>query len=868
MKKNMQVLSGVAVAIVSTGVVTNVHAEELPQKTETPPVVEANTTKQAKVTEADVATAKIEQDTAKEAVTKQEEVVTQAQKDVDTAKETLNQAQIELVEATELVEQATPENISKAKETINQAEDNVTEASQNLEAKTQAEATAQEAVKAQEKVVSTAQADVSDKTKAVTEAQKDVDTAQAILDGTGQAEVIAKAEQAEKQLAESKQALATAQTELANARQADANRQKAITEAEQALNQANQTLTNFTKASDIATVKATETETALESAQTAFTKAENDKNSINTIKLSAKYVTALEILHNSEYTKEQDSQGNWVFHDVVSKEMKKEAFDNLYSLHTEVESMNKYKTNPNADTTEYDVNNLPDEVITEISLFATDLINQIRAHFGTAPVVVSPSSVHFADLVTDGYVADQHDTWNKSHDGKAVNEAAHHFGLAMSADLGVQTFVQYYENWASSHILGKRVTLERLKKSIYNSLVLFMSGVTAFDAEWEHAGSISGVRYYNKDNKVTYLGVDVTEIDSAAGVHFLTVDDTQLARATKDNFDTTEIANPYSSEKIEEAYRQAQAKLQEAQEWNDLAQQAKRQALKAKAEAQVKVTASQAVLTSAQKVAVLTPKAEATFLIAQEAVKQSEAKHKEAQANLANLQADVKVKQENLAKAKQTLAQKQAILDKSKEQLSNEQATLSRLQATQNKAKEDVVSAKEQLSTAQTILKTAQFKLMSLEEAPTLLAQAKARLLKASTELKAKEAVLAEALEKLSGLKQDEAKASEHYQAVLKAYQEVLEAERQVKLAKEYESILRKGGQPVPVVDETGRVTGYMAAIPRVQALVAKSTPKATPTKATKAGLPNTGEQSSVLLPMLGLVGLLGLSITRRKKQH
>ncbi|HEM5493820.1 TPA: peptidase, partial [Streptococcus suis] len=96
---------------------------------------------------------------------------------------------------------------SKAKASIKNAEATVTETSQNLEDKNQAEADSQQAVKDQKTVVSTAQVDVNEKTQAVTEAEKDVNTAQAILDGTGQAEVIAKAEQAEKQLTEAKQAL-------------------------------------------------------------------------------------------------------------------------------------------------------------------------------------------------------------------------------------------------------------------------------------------------------------------------------------------------------------------------------------------------------------------------------------------------------------------------------------------------------------------------------------------------------------------------------------------------------------------------------------------------------------------------------------
>ncbi|WP_449463415.1 SEC10/PgrA surface exclusion domain-containing protein [Streptococcus suis] len=845
MKKNMQVLSGVVAAVVSTGVVTNVHAEELPQKTETQPVVEAETAKQATVTEADVTTAKAEQDTAKEAVVKQEEVVTQAQKDVDTTKEKVQQAQTELVEATELVEQATPENISKAKDAVTQAEDNVTEASQNLEDKKQAEATAQQAVKDQEANVSTAQADVNEKTQAVTEAQKDVDTAQAILDGTGQAEVIAKAEQAEKQLAESKQALATAQTELANAKQADANRQKAITEAEQALNQANQMLETKTQVANQATAQADQTAKQLAKAQEAFQKAENAKNSINTITLTSEYISALR-----DYALNYTEKGE-------------EAEAILSGLSSSLRAANQYKSNPNDDPTEYDMNNLPLEVRQELSWFASDLINQIRQAFGAPRVLVTPSALAFTKAITDGYVADDwswEDVVNPDrlgHDARAVNAAAKQFGLRTSGAEEEERGEQYYENLYSEPVSALPISLNVAKEIIYYSIVEFMFN----DYEWMHAESIAGVG----DDEEIYFGVGLSARTNVVSAHFIGVAGSMIQDASK--FDTTELVNPSSTELILTEYDVAQADFERATKDNEAVQTAKTKALNEQTEAQRQATTAQITLIAAQAVPILTPQAQAKVTARQEAVKQAEAEQKEAQANLANLQADVKVKQANLAQAKQTLTQKQAILDKAKEQLSNEQATLSRLQATQNKAKEDVVSAKEQLATAQTVLKTAQFKLMSLEEAPTLLAQAKARLLKASTELKAKEAVLAEALEKLSGLKQDEAKASEHYQAVLKTYQEVLEAERQVKLAKEYESILRKGGQPVPVVDETGRVTGYMAAIPRVQAPVAKSTPKATPTKATKAGLPSTGEQSSVLLPMLGLVGLFGLATTRRKKQ-
>ncbi|HEM3716237.1 TPA: SEC10/PgrA surface exclusion domain-containing protein, partial [Streptococcus suis] len=407
--KQLTVLGALATAVLSTGREV-VHAEEVPHTTEPTPVVEANS-QQATVTETDVTTAKAELDKANQTVTAQEEVVNQAQTDVDKAKETVNQAQTELVEAAELVEQATPENISQAKETITQAEDNVTEAGQNLEAKKQAEATAQQAVKDQEANVSTAQADVNEKTQAVTEAQTDVDTAQAILDGTGQAEIVAKAEQAEKQLYDTKQALTTAQTELAEAKEKDANRQTAIEDATQTLNQANQALEAKTQVANEATAQAEETAKQLVTAQTIFQEAENEKNSINTITLSPEYIAALK-----EYGKEYDNA----------------SFTQLIALAPTLRKQNSFKVNPNDETVVLDTNNLTEAERIELSLFASDLLNQVRRALGTQETVVTLGAVEFANRVATSYVADN---WNleqigkKGHDAKAINDAARTMGL-------------------------------------------------------------------------------------------------------------------------------------------------------------------------------------------------------------------------------------------------------------------------------------------------------------------------------------------------------------------------------------------------------------------------------------------------------
>ena len=836
--KQLTVLSALATAVLSTGREV-VHAEEVPQATEPKPIAETSASQQATVTETDVATAKAELDKANQTVTAQEEVVNQAQKDVDTAKETVNQAQTELVESAELAEQATPENISKAKASIKNAEATVTETSQNLEDKNQAEADSQQAVKDQKTVVSTAQVDVNEKTQAVTEAEKDVNTAQAILDGTGQAEVIAKAEQAEKQLTEAKQALVTAQTELTTAKQADKNRQTAIEEADQALDKAKQVLDAKTQVANEATAQADETAKQLATAKTIFQEAENDKNSINTITLSSEYITALR-----DYALNYTEKGA-------------EATAILKALSPALKTANQFKANANDSQTTYAVNELPAEVRQELSWFASELINQVRQAFGTANVVVTDQALEFADMVTDGYVTDN---WSRSdvlttgHDAKAINKAANQFGLATTNSVEEADGLQYYENMHNYAYEQKTITLTEAKRKVYESIVEFMFN----NYEWLHAQNIAGL----EATGVNYLGVDVSTRTGVTGVHFLTVDSSKLSTS---HFGT-ELVNPNTAQAILSRFEQAEHMLSQATTTNNRAQEAKTKALKEQAESQTQVVTAQASLTKAQAVPMLTPQAQANVLTAQEAVKKAEAEHKEAQATLANLQADVKVKQANLAKAKQTLAQKQAILDKAKEQLSIEQEKLARLQLDLETAHTNVAVAQTQLSTAQSKLKEAQTYLIKLEEAPARLEVAKIRLLQASNSLKAKEAILTEALETLAELKQEEAKALNHYQTVLSAYQAVLEAQRQVELAKQYETIIHEGGQPVPVVDGTGRITGYVSEAPKAPAQTSKPITQTVPTKTTQASLPTTGTKTSSLT-VLGLALASLVFFSRKKKE-
>ncbi|WP_024412389.1 SEC10/PgrA surface exclusion domain-containing protein, partial [Streptococcus suis] len=475
------------------------------------------------------------------------------------------------------------------------------------------------------------------------------------------------------------------------------------------------------------------------------------------------------------------------------------AKEKLDALITDLRKQNSFKANLNDSEELLDTNNLSEEARTELSLFASDLINQIRHLVGTKPTVVTKGALQLADATTDGYVADNW-SWNDvGHDVKAVKQAAE--------KLGLKTGGQYYENMFTVSRPQPKMTISQAKAMIYQGLLNFMVG----GYEYLHALSIAGL-----SNDVVYSGVDLSSRQDASSVHFLTVADSHIQSSS--TFDTTAIQNLKTNEQILATYQTAQEVLAQATIQNSQAQAIKTQALQNQAVSQATLTQVQTDLATAQAVPVLTPQAQAKVSALEETVRLSNLANDKAQETLANLQEDVKVKQANLAKAKQILAQKQAILDKSKEQLSIEREKLARLQSDLETAHTNVVATQTQLSTAQSKLKEAQAYLVKLEEAPARLENAKARLLQATNSLKAKEALLTEALETLAELKQEEVKASNHYQTVLSAYQSVLEAQRQVELAKQYETIIREGGQPVPVVDKTGRITGYVSEAPKAPA--------------------------------------------------
>lgn len=801
--------------VASTGVV--VQAEQV-DTTNVPETVVENSAQSTDVTtvptKGEVEQAKSELDAANTAVATQEAVVEKQQHAVNTEAVAVTTAKEELTSAKTIAENATDENIAAASQAVTEAETKVTETEQAIVEAQNVVSEQKAAIAKQEAVVSSAQENVTSKQAEVTSAQVVVDSAQASLDGTGASQVIAAQETAQNNVTTAETAVSTAQDELASALETDAARAISIIEKERAVTSAQEAATSAETTLEAAQSTAANTQATLDSATSALATAKADYDSINTIFVSDEYVEALK-------NYELGLKGQYDRSAAIAE---------LKALNASLRAANTYKSNANDKlVTISDVNNLSEATITELSLFASDLMNQVRAKFGTPLTAVTTSSVAVADMVTDIYVSDNYG-WTSivegSHNDNALDTTGDRFNVAVGENLNT---------WSRT---TTSTNLDHLKSLIYQSMVEFLYN----GREWLHARSIAGV----DDVGVTtsYIGVDISSVAGATSVHVNDVDSNSLF--TGNTFNTTAIANPEDSAAIRSAYEQAQSAYNTALTTNQEAQ-------KTLATAKDTNTTAQTALATAQE----------TLRLANEAV--------------ANLNASIQEKQATLAAAKAVLAEKEAALTTAKSELVTEVATLNNLKNQVASSKATITTLENELVTAKQLLATAKTTLANLQNAPALLAAAQSKYDQANASLTSKVEVLNKELALLADLKATQTISEENYTALLNAYnaylEEVAAKELKERLDAEYKAIVDNNGTPVPVVDGTGKVVGYTdsnkSVAPKAAAVTTQASTKAMMTQKTSQPvtktLPSTGDTFS-LMSLIG-VGLLGLAPVARKRK-
>ena len=841
-------------AIAATGLVGTIGTAQadtvelpLPTTAQTEPaLVEKEAPKKTKVkvptneiTKGQVDEAKDKLDKSTQAVEEVQAKKDQAQTEKDQAQTEKNNAQSEVDKAQEIKDKATPENIEKKNQEVASAENGKSDAEKQEKNAKNDLAKAKKVVEDQENVVKKSEDKVASAEKEVKDAQTNVDSAQAILDGTGQAKVVAEKEKAETAKKQAQEQVMSAEKALELAKSDDKNRADAISSVQNELTEATKVVARTGAKLTGATNKAEQTQTALDQAQDTFTRAEGNYKAINTIQLTDAYVAALkDYAINPYHSVKQEAQ--WQAHyDKAVKTLTAEQKPNI--------NLNSFKSNVNDKAISVDANNLTTEQMTELSLFASDLLNQIRERFGTPKTAVTKGMLQVVDEVTDGYVAAD---WGfgKGHDSKAVNNVARKYGLPAYKD----DTHQYLENLNSSNDGDEIHTMDDAKRWIYHSLNSFL-----FNGwEWLHAQSITGL--ISKGASKDYFALGLSSNTGRTSAHFLSVSDN---RVTGNKLDKTEVPNNNTSESIVKAYNAANSALLNAQTENTQAQREKTSASIANIRAKGEQETIQKRLDALEETPLKTPTAQSNLEKAQDNLANANKRLENAEKALADLTADVKIKQENLTNAKNVLAQKERNLTNAKNNLATEQDKLVELKALVQTAENNLELAKEKVAQATKTLEEAKADLESLLNAEPNLAKAKKVLSEKETTLKEKVTALKEAQAILDELLKEQKLDQENYDKLFALYSAQVEAKR-----KELE---KAGYKPVPVVDAKGNVIDYKAEKVTVGTKDDKTyqaPAQATNAKAeSKKQLPNTGTKDSGLLALLGAsVGLLAL-VGKRK---
>ena len=861
---NKKLYTGAVIsAIAATGLVGTIgttHADtvELPLPTTAqnePALVEKGAPKNEEkvptkeVTKGQVDDAKDKLDKSKQAVEDAQAKKKQAQSEKDSAQSEVDSAQFEVDSAQQAKDKATPGNIEKQNQSVASAGNDKSDAEKQEKNAEDDLAKAKEVVENQEKVVKKSEDNVTNAENDVKDAQTNVDNAQAILDGTGQTKVVEEKENAETAQKQAQKQVTNAEEVLEQAKSDDKNLEDAISSVQNELTKVTNVVASTESTLTDATNKADQTQTALEKAQDVFAVAEASYKSINTFQVTDEYVNALKSYVNNPYHPVKQEEQWQAHYDKAVKTLTAEQKPNI--------NLNSFKSNVNDKAISVDANNLTTEQMTELSLFASDLLNQIRERFGTPKTVVTKGMLQVADEVTDGYVADD---WGfgKGHDSKVVNNVARKYGLPTYED----DTHQYLENLNSSNNGDKIHTMDDAKKWVYESISDFL-----FNGwEWAHTRSITGLSSARGATK-EYFGLDISKTLGRTSVHFLTVSDNQV---TGNKLDKTEVPNNNTAESIVKAYNAANSALLNAQTVNSQAQREKTSASIANIRAKGEQETIQKRLDVLKATPLKTPTAQSKLEQAQDILANANTRLKNANKALEALTADVKIKQENLTNAKNVLAQKEASLTNAKTNLATEQDKLVELKALVQIAENNLDLAKEKVEQANKTLEQAKADLENLLNAEPNLAKAKEVLAQKETTLKEKVTALKDAQENLDKLLKEQKLYQEAYDKLFALYSEQVEAKRLADLAEAKRKELEKAGyQPVPVVDGKGNVVDYTAEKVTVgtkddrtyQAPAQATNAKAEP----KKQLLNTGTKDSGLLALLGAsVGLLAL-IGKRK---
>jgi surface exclusion protein prgA len=811
-------------------------------------------------TQSDVDTAKAESDKANQDVAKQKEVVSTTEANIANAEKAI-------ADTTKKVEEAksvTPEKVAEAKENADKKANELATAEKTVADADKSVSATAEKVADQTKVVSNAEKTATDTANKVADAQKKVD---ALSSTTDVAPLEKEVATLTTQVAEDTKAVETAQTNLDNGKKAQSDKDQAVKDAQGGVSSAESNLTQATTALANAKANQSNKDKAVTTAKADLERAKEELSNTdvatNTITLSKEYMALLK-----EYltTGKPEALGQKL-KELAFKEFQKVGdvtFDNGEVYRYDL-PFNSTKKDQN---TKIDVNNIDLAIRKEITLFAADLINQIRNQFGSAPVTVTEGSLKVAEEATKSA------TTGFGHDYTALNNTGKANGVLLSELAGFKD--------------EPITTLAGLKHEIYDSIISMLYDDS--HVKYGHAKQLVGIHESN-EGYMQYVGLATRSTNTfPAAIHFVGTSDNVISDDS--TFDKTVVSTPSTSEKV--------AKLQEKL---DLAQSTYNNALKASEEAKSAVQSAQTAYTNAETALanarkqlsdlvgnkVDVPSLEKALADAKDKLAQDTKDLQTAKESLALAKSNATDKAKALAEAKTALETAKAEQSTADQSLATAKGELEVLTKAHNVAVLASKSAGQDLARKREASKEATDTYTVLELALTKRDEVLKALDKELTDAKSKLGVLRaelktakEELARLEGIAEVKARGYENFKQLKAEHDAYLAEQQRLQALKDKEDAIRKaGGQPKEVTDATGKVVDVVDAKAKDKAVVAtvgtkddktyQAPAQATNAQATNAKaepkkqLPNTGTKDSGLLALLGAsVGLLALAGKRK----
>lgn len=846
-----------------TEVAVNEPATKVVTKDEVKPTAEEKVVPKVP-SQADVDKAKAESEKANQDVAKQKEVVIATEANIATAEKTI-------ADTTKKVEEAksvTPEKVAEAKADADKKANELATAEKTVADADKSVSATAEKVADQTKVVSKAEKTATAMANKVADAQKKVDSLSSTTDVAPLEKEVATLTN---QVSADTKAVATAQTNLDNGKKAQSNKEQAVKDAQTGVSSAEATLSQATTALVSAKADQVNKDKAIATAKADLDRAKEelaDATAGNyTINLSSEYVSLLK-----EYFANPSQELSDKLKAIAFKEY--ENFGKItYSNNGDIYRYDL--TYPQASkkdqNTKVDINNIDYETRKELSLFAADLINQIRKQFGTGDVKVTEDSIRIANEVA------RKSTKEYGHDFKALDEVGKANGVLLGELAG-------FSDDATD-------TVADLKNRIYDDTLSMLFNDS--HAKWGHATSLSGV--LPKNNNVGYMqytGLGFRSNNTFTSViQYSKISDNVVSENAK--FDKTKVVTaPSTAEKV--------AKLQEKL---SLAQSTYDDAFKASEEAKSTVQSAQTAYTNAE-----TALANARTHLS----------------DLVGNKIDVPSLEKALANAKDKLAQDTQALQTAKESLALAKSNATDKAKALAEAKTALETAKAEQSTADKALTTAKGELEVLTKAHDVAVLARksagedlARKRESSKEatdthtvlelaltnrdevLKSLDKELADAnaklgvlraeletakeeLSRLEGIAEAKARGYENFKQLKADHDAYLAEQQRLQALKDRADAIRKaGGQPKEVTDANGKVVDVVDAKVQNKPVVAtvgtkddktyQAPAQATNAKAEpKKQLPNTGEKrtNTATLAIITALSSIGLVYRKRKKSQ